>query len=250
MSFNPFSLEGRRILVTGASSGIGRQVAISCAEMGATVIVTGRDEARLGATLASLAGVGHQAVPADLSVPDEIARVAAAVGPLDGLVHAAGIAKLVPFRMISAKHLEELLAINLHAPVLLTQALLKARALRPKCSIVLIGSVASEIGPIASAAYAASKAALLGASRSLAQEIGSQGMRSNVIAPGYIRTPMLERLGSGGALLDDLVNVAPLGIGEVDDVAHAVVFFLSDASRWVTRSFFVIDGGITVPMSI
>ncbi len=250
MSFNPFSLSGRRVLVTGASSGIGRQIAISCAEMGAAVVLTGRDAGRLEATAASLPGEGHLPVAADLQNQDDLARVAAAAGELHGVVHAAGIAKLVPFRMINQKHLEEVFAINVNAPLLLTRALLAKKCIAAGGSIVFIGSVGSHIGPVATSVYSASKAALLGAMRSLAQEVVKQKIRANVIAPGYIRTPMLDQLGAAGAMLDSLIDYAPLGLGEPEDVANAAVFYLSDASRWMTRTFFIIDGGMTVQLSI
>lgn len=250
MSFNPFSLSGRRVLVTGASSGIGRQIAISCAEMGAAVVLTGRDAGRLEATAASLPGEGHLPVAADLQNQDDLARVAAAAGELHGVVHAAGIAKLVPFRMINQKHLEEVFAINVNAPLLLTRALLAKKCIATGGSIVFIGSVGSHIGPVATSVYSASKAALLGAMRSLAQEVVKQKIRANVIAPGYIRTPMLDQLGAAGAMLDSLIDYAPLGLGEPEDVANAAVFYLSDASRWMTRTFFIIDGGMTVQLSI
>ncbi|MBL8386227.1 MAG: SDR family oxidoreductase [Burkholderiales bacterium] len=250
MSFNPFSLDGRRVLVTGASSGIGRQVAISCAGMGAQVVFCGRDAARLEATAAALPGAGHVPLAADLQDPDGIAHVVANAGELHGVVHAAGIARLVPFRMINQKHMDEVFGINVHAPLLLTRALLARKSIQAGGSIVFIGSVGSHIGPVATSVYSASKAALLGAMRSLAQEVVKQKIRSNLIAPGYIRTPMLEQLGAAGAMLDQLIDYAPLGLGEPEDVANAAVFYLSDASRWMTRTFFIIDGGMTVQMSI
>jgi NAD(P)-dependent dehydrogenase (short-subunit alcohol dehydrogenase family) len=250
MSFNPFSLEGRRILVTGASSGIGRQVAISCAQMGASVVLTGRNAVRLEETRAQLVGDAHRLITADLAEADAVDRVVASVGELNGVVHSAGIAKLAPFRMLSDKHLDDVLGINLRAPLLLTRALLAKRTLQPGSSIVFVGAIASEIGPVATAAYAASKAALLAAARSLAQEVAKQQIRANVISPGYVRTPLLEELGRTGARIDDLLEHVPLGLGEPEDVANTVVFLLSDASRWMTRSLVIVDGGLTARLSI
>lgn len=250
MSFNPFSLDGRRVLVTGASSGIGRQVAIHCANMGSIVVVTGRNAERLEETRRQLGPGEHEAIVADLVEPEAIEQVAARAGVLDGVVHVAGIAKLVPFRMISSKHLDEVLDVNLRAPLLLTRALLAKKAIQPGGSLVFVGSVASEIGPVATAAYAASKAALLGAVRSLAQEVAKQRIRANVIAPGYVRTPLVEDLGTAGGKMSELFDIAPLGLGEPEDVANAVGFLLSDASRWMTRTLFVVDGGFTVRISV
>jgi len=250
MSFNPFSLVGRRILVTGASSGIGRQVAISSANMGATVVLTGRDALRLEETRAQLLGVGHQAIAADLLQADDISRLAAEVGEIHGLVHSAGIAKLVPFHMISPKHFDEVIGVNLRAPLLLTRALLAKKAVQPGGSIVFVGAVASEVGPVATAVYSASKAALLGAARSLALEVAKHKIRANVVAPGYVRTPLIDDLGRTGASIDELLDITPLGLGEPEDVANAVVFLLSEASRWMTRALLIADGGLTTRLSV
>lgn len=247
---DPFSLAGKRILVTGASSGIGRQIAISCAEQGAELVITGRHAERLAATLQALQGQGHQAIVADLSDTGDIGRLVAASGVLNGLVHAAGISRLVPFRMIGEAHLEDIFASNTYAPLLLTKGLLAKKSIAPHGSIVFISSVASHIGPMASTAYAASKAALLGAVRSLGQEVAKQGIRANCIAPGYVRTPLLDGLGQSGGNMGDLLELAPLGLGEPQDIAYASIFYLSDASRWLTRNYFIIDGGLTIPMDI
>ena len=250
MSFDPFSLSGKRVLVTGASSGIGRQIAISCSGMGAVVVATGRNSARLDETMGRLHGDGHIAVAADLTDAAQRKTLVAAAGKVDGIVLAAGMSRLVPFRMTSEKHLDETFRNNTFAPLLLTQAMVAARQLSAGGSIVFIASIGSHVGPVASTAYAASKAALLGAMRSIAQEVGGKAIRANCIAPGYVRTPMLEGLGQAGGQLDALVELAPLGLGEPEDVANAAVFYLSDASRWITRTYFVVDGGLTIPMSI
>lgn len=247
---DPFSLVGKRILVTGASSGIGRQTAISCAQMGAQLVVTGRNPERLLATLHMLGGDGHIAVPADLTKPEDLSTLAAGTEPLHGVVHAAGISKLVPLRMLKHAHLEEMFAHNTFAPLLLTKELLAKRKIQAGGSIIFISAVASHVGPLASSAYSASKGALLGAMRSLALEVIKQGIRVNCIAPGYVRTPMLDGLANNGLNTDDYARLAPLGIGEPEDVAHAAIFYLADASRWVTRNYFIVDGGLTVPMDI
>lgn len=250
ISPDPFSLAGKRILVTGASSGIGRQTAIACADMGAQLVVTGRNAERLADTLQALAGQGHQSIAADLTRAEDLQALAAQAAPLDGLVHAAGISRLVPLRMLKSEHLQEMFAHNTFAPMLLTKELLAKRKIQTGGSIVFISAVASHIGPLASSAYSASKGALLGAMRSLALEVAKQGIRANCIAPGYVRTPMLEGLASGGVDTEAYANLAPLGMGEPQDVALAAVFYLSPASRWITRNYFIIDGGLTVPMDV
>ncbi len=247
---DPFSLAGKRILVTGASSGIGRQTAIACAQQGAQVVFTGRDAARLAATADVLAGEGHVQCVADLTVPEQLTALAEQCGAIDGVVHAAGISRLVPLRMLKQAHLDEMFGHNVYAPMLLTRELLARRRLQPKGSIVFVSAVASHVGPLASSAYSASKAALLGCMRSLGLEVAKQGIRVNCIAPGYVRTPMLDGLATGGLNTDDYAALAPLGMGEPQVVALAAVFYLADASRWITRNYFVIDGGLTVPMDI
>lgn len=249
MSFNPFSLEGQRILVTGATSGIGRQIAISCNDMGATVVIVGRDTAKLNATLSNLGGSGHTAITADLKSHADIARIAIEAGSLNGLVHAAGHLKLVPFRMINQKHLDDIFSTNVFAPLLITKEFLAKKQLATGASIVFIGAVAAEVGPVASAAYSASKAALRGAARSLAVEVMKQSIRVNIISPGYVDTPMLDQLTNNGNQRDHMVAMAPLGVGKPLDIALATVFYLSQASRWMTRTVFTIDGGLTVPIN-
>jgi NAD(P)-dependent dehydrogenase (short-subunit alcohol dehydrogenase family) len=247
---DPFSLAGKRILVTGASSGIGRQTAISCADMGAQLIITGRDQARLKATEQMLAGAGHFAITADLAEPADIVNLAAQSGQIDGIVHAAGISKLIPLRLLKREHLDEIFTNNTYAPILLTRELLAKRRIQPNGSIVFISAIASHIGLAASSAYCASKAALLGAMRSLGLEVAKHGIRSNCLAPGYVHTPMLDSLAYSGIDIEEYSKITPLGIGEAEDIALAAVFYLSDASRWITRNYFTIDGGLTVSMDV
>ncbi|MBO9829640.1 SDR family oxidoreductase [Xanthomonas sp. A2111] len=247
---DPFTLQGKRILVTGASSGIGRQIALSCAEMGAQLVISGRNEARLVETFAALQGEGHAQVIANLDQQQDIDRLVASVGGLDGVAHAAGIARLAPFRLMNRAHLDETFASNVYAPLLLTRGLLAKKRINANGSILFISAIGSHVGPVATAAYSASKAALLGAMRTLALEVAKQGIRANCIAPGYVRTPMLDGLNQSGGNIDEHAKLTPLGLGEPEDVAYAAVFYLSDASRWVTRNYFVVDGGLTVPMDV
>jgi NAD(P)-dependent dehydrogenase (short-subunit alcohol dehydrogenase family) len=249
-SVDAFSLVGKRILITGASSGIGRQIAIACAQMGAQLVISGRDVSRLGATFLALPDEGHMQIVADLSTQEGIDRLVAEAGVLDGLVHAAGISKLVPLRLINQAHLDEMFATNTFSPMLLTRGLLAKKRITPGGSILFIASIASHIGPMASSAYAASKSALLGMMRSLGLEVAKQGIRTNCIAPGYVRTPLLDGLQGSGGNMDSLFDLTPLGMGEPEDVAYAAVFYLSDASRWITRNYFILDGGFSAPMDI
>lgn len=247
---DPFSLAGKRILITGASSGIGRQIAITCAQMGAHLVISGRNAERLNATLTQLDGEGHAQIVADLSMQEDIDLLTSEAGVIDGVVHAAGISKLAPFRLISRTQMDEIFSSNVYAPMLLTKGLLAKKHIATNGSVLFISALASHVGPLASGVYSASKAALLGAMRTLALEVAKQGIRANCIVPGYVRTPMLDNLNQSGGSIDTHAELTPLGIGEPEDIAYAAVFYLSDASRWVTRNYFVVDGGLTVPMDI
>lgn len=246
----PFSLEGKRVLVTGASSGIGRAVAVVCSRMGAELVITGRHAGRLDAVANELQGAGHRQVVADVTQQSDMDRLVSETGAVDGVVHAAGISRLAPFRMIAQSQLDEIFACNTFAPMQLTRALLAKKQMRAKGSIVFVTGLVSHVGPVASGAYAASKSALLGAMRSLGSEVARHGIRANCIAPGYVRTPMLDGVAQSGGNTGELSSTTPLGVGEPEDIANAAVFFLSDASRWITRNYFVVDGGLTVPMDV
>mgnify|MGYP000086891476 CR=1 FL=1 len=251
MSFNPFSLAGMSVLVTGASSGIGRQTAISCADMGARVIITGRDAVRLEETRGRLEGDGHVAVAADLTDAEGLARVVDVAGVVDGVAHCAGISMIAPFRMVSEKAIDAVFKTNFHAPVLLTQRLLAKRQIANGGSIVFISSTTAHIGTIATSMYAASKGALFPAARALGLELATkQKIRVNCISPGYVNTPLLDGINNGAASIEQNYDLAPLGLGEPEDVANAVVFLMAGASKWITRSTLIIDGGLTVPISI
>jgi len=252
--FNPFSLAGRTVLVTGASSGIGRQTAITCAAMGATVVATGRDAARLAETCAALEGQdqrGHRGIAADMAESDGLARVAEEAGVIDGLVNCAGITVMAPFRMTSEKYIRRIHGINFDAPILLTQKLLAGKRIANGASLVYVTSTTAHIGTFATGIYAASKGALIPALRALALEVGAkQKIRANCISPGYVQTPMLDALNAGTASIEANYDLAPLGLGQPEDVANAAVFLLSDASRWITRSTLMVDGGLTVHVSL
>lgn len=247
---NPFSLAGKRILVTGASSGIGQKIAMSCAELGAQLIITGRNRERLGATAQAMHGERHVSIEADLTQSDDIRALVEQTGKIHGVVHAAGISRLAPLRMMQAGQISEIFAHNTFAPMLLSKELLAKKSIQSNGSVVFISAVASHVGPLASSGYSASKSALLGFMRSLGLENAKQGIRVNCIAPGYVRTPMLESLSSSGMNIDAYAKLAPLGMGEPEDVAYASIFYLSDASRWITRTYFIVDGGLTIPMDI
>jgi NAD(P)-dependent dehydrogenase (short-subunit alcohol dehydrogenase family) len=242
---NPFSLEGRRILVTGASSGIGEAAARLCANMGARVIACGRNEERLNKVVSGLAGDGHLAMIGDLTDPAARQALAEAAPALDGCVFSAGTAALAPARLLSQRHLDAMFGVNYDAPVLLTQALLAKRKVAQGASLVYVTSIAQHVTPNASAAYAGAKAALTASVRIIALEGAKHGIRANCVSPGYVATPMLDGL-QDVMNPEQLAATAPLGMIEPDEIAAGIAWLLAPASRWVSRTTLLIDSGQTL----
>jgi NAD(P)-dependent dehydrogenase (short-subunit alcohol dehydrogenase family) len=249
---NPFSLEGKHILVTGASSGIGQAIALSAAHMGATVTALGRDQVRLENTLTELraiSAINHRIVSADLTQGEGLeTALQALTTPFNGLVHAAGISRLSPFRQLTLAHLREVQSINVEAPLLLTQGILRRNLVAPAGSILFISSIAAHIGVPGVGAYSGSKAALIAATRCLAMEVAKRKIRANCLSPSLVVTPLFE-LAMQTAGKDSMARQEanhPLGFGVPEDVANAAIFMLSDASRWITGTTLVMDGGLTV----
>lgn len=243
----PFSLQGKTILVTGASSGIGRATAVLCANMGASVWLTGRDPARLQATLDNLPGIGHGLHLADLTNGSARNALVDSLPALDGCVFCAGAVELVPARMVSEKHLNDMMQINFTVPVLLTQRLLSRKLICDGASLVYVTAVAERIAPVATSMYSAAKAALTAYVRTLALEHAKRRIRANCVSPGYVATPMLTALASNTNMQDKL-DLTPLGTIEPSDIANGIGYLLAPASRWVTRSSLLIDGGLSLPM--
>lgn len=242
-------LSGKRFLVTGASGGIGRATAIFLAALNAELIITGRNEKRLHETLANLNGRQHTMSPTDLLLTPDLESwlksIVSTTGRLDGLVHCAGVSETKPLTSTSESDIEQMFALNVHAAFRLCRGF-KQRWCRAQAgSIVLIGSILGLVGAPGASVYAATKAALLGLTKSLALEFARQNIRVNCIAPGYVRTEMYTRLEQ--TLTPEQSNALaiahPLGLGEPRDVASAVAFLLADTGRWITGSTLVIDGG-------
>jgi NAD(P)-dependent dehydrogenase (short-subunit alcohol dehydrogenase family) len=248
--FNPFSLEGKTILITGASSGIGRGIAVECSKMGAKLIITGRNLNRLHETFLSLEGENHQEIVADLSNSDEIDNLVEYCPQLDGCVNNAGIPKLMLVKFIQKEDLNEIIKINTIAPILLTSALVKKKKLNKNSSIVFTSSISGiNISTLGESSYSASKGAIHGFVKGAAIDLASQKIRVNSINPGLIKTSILEL--AGELFSEDQINEKlkqyPLKrIGQPEDVAYAAIYFLSDASSWVTGASLVIDGGFTL----
>lgn len=239
---NPFSLEGKTILVTGASSGLGQQIAISCSQRGARIIATGRNVERLQTTFEQLAGTGHQQIAVDLTNPQDRTKLIHATPQLEGLVHCAGKQMLSPIRQLRESLMNEMYAIHFLAPVMLTQQLLQMRKLATGSSTVFMLSTSAHIGTRGVGPYSAMKSGLLGIIRCLAIESAKHRMRVNGISPSVIPTPMWGDADQNSQLEAQRAR-HPLGLGTPEDVANATIYLLSDASRWVTGTSLVMDGG-------
>lgn len=247
---NPFSLEGKCILVTGASSGIGQGIAVACAKMGAKVVLSGRNETRLQETLASLDGEGHLVLCGDLNLEDTRKEIAEKIPVINGIAYCAGISQIQMAKFMDLPSLEGIFQTNVFSPLMLNSLLLKKKKIQKNSSIIFISSISgvyrSQIGE---GAYGATKAALAGYVKSLALELAAQGIRVNTIHPGVVETPLLEVSNGtfGEEELDALRQKYPLKrFGKPEDIAHCAIYLLSDASSWMTGSNILIDGGFTL----
>jgi 3-oxoacyl-[acyl-carrier protein] reductase len=248
---NPLDLTDRTVLVTGASSGIGRETAVVLSELGSRVIATGRRTDQLEITLGRLAEGVHASEPFDLTqaelIPEWVKSLAARYGPFYGLVHAAGIRKTSPLRGLSLDALHQTFSANLDSAVMLAKGFRQKGCCTERSSIAFISSVSAFAGAPAISAYAASKAALIGLTKSLAIELAREGIRVNCIAPGMVQSEMTDaiRLALTAEQYAAIVGQHPLGLGTTWDVACAAAYLLSDAARWMTGHTLVLDGGLS-----
>ena len=250
IDYNPYSLRGKKILVTGASSGIGRGIAIECSRIGASVIITGRNAERLQETLCMMDHQQeHSMVIADLSSVEGVFTLADAVdNNIDGLVLCAGFTIVKPFKYVSDKDLDDIMNVNYKAPVLLAQRLLKKKKISKGASIVFISSVSGVfISAPAGALYSGSKGAVNGIAKAMAIDLSSRGIRVNCVNPGMVDTNIFAKGDITKEQLEEDVKNYPLGrYGKPEDIAYAVIYLLSDASKWVTGTNLKIDGGLTL----
>lgn len=246
--YNPFSLIGKKLLVIGASSGIGRAVAIECSRMGAEICIVGRNETRLTETLKKMNGGNHVSVQMDITNTEELEKLVAKVPVLSGIVHCAGVTKIEPFQFVSRSHLDEVFNTNFYAPVELTRLLFKKKKISKKGSVVFISSISGlYCSAVASSIYSASKSALNGMMKGMAIDLSPKEIRVNCVNPGVIDTGFFK---DSGILEEDLEKDKkryPLRrYGRPEEVAHAAIYLLSDASEWVTGTNMLIDGGYTL----
>ena len=248
IDYNPYSLKGKTILITGASSGIGRATAIECSRMGAIVYITGRNEERLHETLLSLEGEGHKYIVCDLNDEMSIDKLVDNLPEIQGLVNNAGITKILPLQFINVDFLNQIVNVNTIAPILLFQKLIKRKKIKKGASIVFTSSMAG-LGTCAAGTsmYAASKGAISSFIRSAALELAPKNIRVNAVCPGMIMTDILNEVPIPREQLEDNLKQYPLGrYGSPKDVALAMIFLLSEASSWMTGDNLVIDGGLTL----
>jgi NAD(P)-dependent dehydrogenase (short-subunit alcohol dehydrogenase family) len=245
---NPFSLRNKTIFVTGASSGIGQTTAIEASRLGADLVITGRNEQNLQKTYSQLSGQNHTQFTADLSETEKFDELADLLPELDGFVCNAGINKKKPIKFINQKDLRDQIEINTITPVLLTKSLVRKRKLKNPSSIVFVSSISGLFNAtVGNSMYAASKGGLHGFMKTAAIELASRNIRCNSVNPGLVDTPMLGNIKSSKEELKNSIQKYPLGrLGQPEDVAYAIIYFLSDASSWVTGSSLVIDGGKTL----
>jgi len=243
---NYLSLQGKHVLVTGASSGMGKVFAQMIAGQGARVSLLARNEERLEQTRNLLEGEGHNVVCCDLTDEEQLRQAAKTMQPLDGIVFCAGINEFVPVRFVKQEKIDRMFQTNYFSQLLLLQMLLKKKLVNKGASIVFISSVSSLMGVQGTLLYASSKGAINSAVRVLAAELAVQQMRVNAICPGIVRTEMLSATNIDEETFTKQAAQYPLGLGTPEDVGHAVLFHLSEASRWLTGQCMVMDGGYSL----
>lgn len=248
MSYNPFSLEGKTILVTGASSGIGQATAIECSKLGAKLVITGRNPERLQETMSRLEGEGHIQLLADLTNADDVKRLVAEILTLDGVVLCAGKGVTLPLTFASQEKYCQLLEVNFFAPMEVLRQLVRSKKLSKGGSVVLISSVGGILtfNP-GNGIYGVSKAALDSAKKFWAVELSTKKIRVNSINPGMVETKLIH----GGTFTQEQLAVDaakyPLGrFGHPEEIAYGVIYLLSDAAAWITGHSLVIDGGVSI----
>lgn len=245
---NPFTLEGKTILITGASSGIGKAVAQECAAAGATCILTARNEERLSKTLSSLDGEGHQYMLADLSQSESIEAVVEQLPKLDGVVSCAGIVETKMLKFTEEDDLLRLFNTNAFSSIRLIRTLVQQKKLKKEASIVIISSISGvKCGYLGGSIYGATKGALEGFTKATALELAPQKIRVNTITPGMVETSLLKDSEIDSELLEADKQKYPLKrYGNPEEVGYSAVYLLSDATKWMTGTSLLIDGGYTL----
>ena len=242
--FNPFSLKEKIILVTGASSGIGRGIAVTCSKMGASVVINGRNTVKLNETLSMLEGERNIMIAGDLTDSQILSTLVESLPMLDGVVHCAGIGQRIPCKLLSDQLVEEVMDVNFKAPIMLQSELLKQNKLNKGGSVVFIASMAIWSPSIGNSVYSASKGAVVSFANCLALELAPRKIRVNCISPAMVWTDLILKDGlEEDQLKADESNYPLKRYGQPEDIANLAVYMLSDASTWMTGSNVKISGG-------
>lgn len=246
--YNPFTLEGKTILITGASSGIGQATAIECSKMGAKVIITGRNPDRLNETYNLLSGDRHIQIIADLCIKEDVNKIIDEVEKIDGIVNNAGISKTLPFQFIHSDDLMAVFNVNFFAPIYITQQLVKKKKFSKNASIVFVSSIDGPISShIGNSMYSASKGAITAMAKNMAVDLAPKKIRVNCVLPGMTETPLIYGDDITTEQLDQDRKLYPMKrYGQPVEIARAIIYFLSDASSWSTGTNLVVDGGFTL----
>lgn len=246
--YNPYSLEGKTILVTGASSGIGKATAIECSKLGAKVIIIGRNEERLNDTFEKLEGSENKKFILDLKNSELLKTFVSEISNIDGIVHSAGLTKNIPFQFASKENFDEVFDVNFFSPAELTRLLIKSKKLNKSSSIVFISSISGVLcSAPASSIYSSSKGAVNGLIKGMALDFASKGIRVNSVNPGVVETNIFDEGVITEEQLKENKKQYPLKrFGKPEEIAFAVIYLLSDVSSWVTGTNLVIDGGFTL----
>lgn len=239
-------LSNKHILITGASSGMGRVFSQMIAKEGAIVTLLARNEERLQQTLASLEGKGHNYEVCDLTDENQMKNTVAGMAHLDGVVFCAGINDYIPVKFLKQEKIDRIFQTNYFSEILLTQMLLKKKLINKNASLVYISSLSSVLGVQGTILYASSKAAINSAVKVIAAELAPQRIRANAICPGIVMTEMLSRTNIDKEAFIKQAEDYPLGLGTPEDVGNAVIFHLSDKSRWLTGQSMILDGGYSL----
>jgi len=246
---NLFAIEGKTILVTGATSGIGRATAIECAQMGANVILNGRNVSRLEDTLRMMGDVEkHCIISADLTDEEQVKALIEQCPVVDGLACCAGVANMNPFAFVSQEELERIFQNNCFAPVMLVNRLLKAKKLSKGSSVVFVSSVdGPKIVHAGNSAYSGSKSALVGLARNMAIDLAGKKIRVNCVLPGTTDTPMIHTGSATDESLAETAKSLPMKrFAQPEEIANAIIFLLSDAASYITGTEITVDGGYSV----
>lgn len=245
MSYNPYSLNGKTILITGASSGIGRATAIECSKLGAQVIITGRNAERLQQTFDHLEGAGHVQIIADLTSQVDLETLVKQLPNIDGVVNNAGISRVKLIGFYKESILEEVFKTNVFSPMLLTKSLLRAKKIKENGSVVFTSSIAAYHNTFGNGIYGSSKAALTRYMHYCVKELTPKHIRVNTVHPGMIETPLIHQGDqSDEDLINDMKNYYNGRYGRPEEVAWAIIYLLSDAAAWITGTELKIDGGV------